>query len=189
MSSPKQASLFVFTDWHLQADKGKRRPENWPPFGKANPPNTRSLSEIVKDIHSLRDRLLPRDFPAEEKVELKPTGGGPELIDSKGEPRWDLIWGVMVDRDAVGANSTKLISMGVRLNDSAKRRKSVVELFVTPRGDQQTPSELKRYEDSFSVKMVDSYDEFLAVVAVLLVQSAQNLDPIVVKFTNGRYSS
>src|SRR5437879_6310169 len=117
MSRGKKANVFVFTDWHLQAGRKNQTPLNWPPFCDSTPPDPSSLTKIVEGIHRRRDRLLPKDFPAEEKMELR-LGGGPEVIESGKKFHWDQVWGVILDRTAVSSetNRQRLTSMAVQLN-------------------------------------------------------------------------
>ena len=189
MTSEKEAYVFLFTEWHLRQGKSNESPENWPPFCNANPPDGRPLREIVKDIHRIRDNLLPKNFPREEKMEFRPSGTGPEAIGSKAEPKWESVWGVIIDRSAVcQANEEKLTSMGVRLNKTLGRRRGYrVDLFITPRGDKETPGPLKRYEDSFIVQIVDNSNEFAIVVAGALVQSSQRPNAAVTTYMNDNY--
>lgn len=189
MTSEKQAYVFLFTEWHLQQGKLNERPENWPPFCNTNPPDNRPLREIVKDIHKKRDKLLPRNFPREEKMEFRPSGSGPEAIGSKAEPKWERVWGVVIDRSAVSlANEEKLTSMGVRLNDTMDHRRGYrIDLFITPRGDEETPGPIKRYEDSFTVQIVENCEEFVIVVAGALVHSSQRPKAAVRNFMTDNY--
>jgi len=189
MASPKKAYLFLFTDWHLQQGTENEMPENWPPFCNTTPPDKRPLREIFKDIHRQRDKLLPKNFPLEEKMELKPSGSGPEIIDAQGEPPWENVWGVIIDRNAVSSttNSEKLTSMAVRLHKTLASRRHLIDLFVTPRGNEETPDPLKRYEASFVIYIVENSAEFTFAVAGALVQASQQSHPAVTKFISDRF--
>lgn len=122
-------------------------------------------------------------------MELRPSGSGPEVIGKKAEPKWENVWGVVLDRESISlSNAEKLSSMALRLSKTIRdRRGYLVDLIITPRGDEDTPIPLKRYETSFAVQIVENAEEFEIAVAGALVQSSQRISSEVAQHIKDQY--
>lgn len=184
----KQAYVFLFTDWHSQ--NAGRKPEEWPPFCQRVPPDERSILNLAQEINQRYDRLLPSDFPPEEKMQLTTSRIGLEAIETDAEPKWEKVWGVIVDRGALSAtvNSDKLRKMAIQVTKAAADRGGrLVGVFLTPRGNGSTPAPLTRYQRSFTIYNIDSPDEFIAMLAGMLVMATQQDDAAVAEHIKKNY--
>jgi hypothetical protein len=177
----KRAVIFLFTNWHLQ--NAGRKPEEWPPFSYDKPPDKRPILALAAEINQRLGRLLPKNFPPEKRVRLDPARIGLEVIESSAEPKWQEVWGVMVDRGALAEdeNVVKLRKMANSLAETLPARKTRVDLFVTPPGDENPPEPLSWYLDSFVLYNVGKSDEFIATAAGLLASATQKAEVVVVK--------
>jgi hypothetical protein len=179
----KRAVIFLFTDWHLQKANAGRKPEEWPPFCYNQPPDRRPIFDLTAEINQRLGRLLPKNFPPADRVQLDPTRMGLEVIESAAEPKWKEVWGVMIDRRALSAadNADKLSKMAKSLSETLKDRKGRAEVFVTPEGDGNPPPQLAWYLRSFGIYIVGKPDEFTGVAAGLLAAAVQKAEVAVVE--------
>lgn len=179
----KRAIIFLFTDWHLKKPNAGRKPEEWPPFRHHKPPDERPFIKLVAEINLRLGRLLPKNFPPENRVQLDAARISLEVIESAAEPKWKEVWGVMVDRGALSedSNADKLRKMAKSLSETLQDRKGRVELFVTPPGDENPPEPLLWYLNSFTLYNVGPPDDFIAVAAGLLASAVQKAEVAVVE--------
>jgi hypothetical protein len=177
---PHEAVVFLFTDWH-QGTPG-RSLDDWAPFGSNKPPDTHTIQAIKVEVNRRLNNILATDFPPEEKMEFDYLHVGPEVIDSKSkdEPKWEELWGAIVDRAAATGNSDKLRKMALRMakakESTTGRGKHLAALFVTPEGGAKTLEPLNRHQQSFDIFHTSDYLELVIVIAGWLVSTTQRVD-------------
>lgn len=175
----KDLFFFLFTDWHQVHG---RRIDDWMPFGVNTPPDTHTIQAIKDEVNRRLENILATDFPLEEKMEFNYLNVGPEVIESKAEPKWEKVWGAIVDRAAAttAGNSEKLRKMAIRLakskEDAAGRGKHAAALFVTPKGNTKTLQPLSRYQQSFEIYHASEYLELVLVIAGWVAATTQRVD-------------
>lgn len=177
MAKQREAYAFLFTDWHLQTENSGRKPEEWQPFAQNDPPDSQSVRQLVDTINQRFDEYFSSEFASREKLSLRPSVGGVDLMDSHLHPQWQKIWAVLVDRHAVNAkdNQDKLRLLGSGVAEAMKEREnSLVYLFVLPKGDRTIPEGIKVYvRGNFVHLPVDQPADFVTMVATLLSDAAQ----------------
>jgi hypothetical protein len=174
---PKEAPVFLFTDWHQTPG---RKLDDWAPFGVNKPPDTHTMQAVKDEVNRRLNNILAADFPPEEKMEFDYLRVGPEVIESKAEPKWELVWGAIVDHAAATGNSNKLRKMALGLakkkGSGGGRGKHQAALFVTPKGGVKTLESLNRYQQSFEIFHASDYLELVIVIAGWLASTSQRVD-------------
>jgi len=175
---PKEAPVFLFTDWH-QKTPG-RKLDDWAPFSVNMPPDPHTIQTVKDEVNRRLNNILATDFPPEEKMEFEYLRVGPEVIESKAEPKWDLVWGAIVDSFAATGHSDKLRKMALGLaknkNSAYGRGRHLAALFVTPKGDARTLASLSRYQRDFEIFHASDYLELVIVIAGWLASTSQRVD-------------
>ena len=122
-------------------------------------------------------------------MQFVPVEVGAEQIFKSGEPKWEGVWGVIVDPNAVSTagNDKKLRRMGVGVQTAMKERSGKPILFLTPISTGKTPAPLASFEKFFVVLNVADSSRFIMVAGVELAQASQQIDPDVARLIAGRY--
>jgi hypothetical protein len=140
---------------------------------------------MLADIHQQRDRLLSPDLLDDEKMELIPVDVGPEVILADGEPKWNLVWGVIVDRSAASIrdNARKLRKMAREIRNTVAERAGMQPvLFLVPGGNGETPPPLAEFKKSFRVFNVPDSTFLITLAAITLVEDSQVSDSEVARW-------
>jgi len=164
---PKQAIIFVFTDWHLKNGKPIREVEDWPPFAGPSSRDNRSIRQIAEDINQRLDNILPSEFPPENQIKFSYLRVGPEVIETRGEPHWDKVWGAILDRNSVGAgdNAKKLQKMGQGFKTNNPKELARRIVVATPQKKGNTPKELIFFLDNIDLRNASNSDDLVAQIA------------------------
>lgn len=187
----KQAIIFVFTDWHLKNGAPVREVDDWTPFAGLPPSDCRTVRQIAEEINQRLDSILPGDFPPGEKISFSYLRVGPEVIESKAEPKWDKVWGAIVDRGSVkpGANSRKLQKMGQGFKDNNPSSRELGRriVVVTPQKRANTLPELSYFLSCIEMRNAGDGDDLISQIAGWLAGVSQSVSPQVRAFIQERY--
>ena len=149
------------------------------------------FARLRKRSTSASDSILPGDFPPGEKISFSYLRVGPEVIESRAEPKWDKVWGAIVDRGSVkpGANSRKLQKMGQGFKDNNPSSRELGRriVVVTPQKRANTLPELNYFLSCIEMRNAGDGDDLISQIAGWLAGISQSVSPQVRTFIQERY--
>jgi hypothetical protein len=173
MTKQRAAYVFLFTDWHLQSENCGSKPDEWKPFARNNPAKVQTVREMIGATNQRFDENFGSEYADREKVRLLTFDVGIDGLDRESELKWEKVWAVLLDREALSSNKDKLKLLGSNVKEAMKDRENTqVYLFIMPKGDNDLPESIKPYASNFVDYKLDGPDEFISAAFVLLKDSA-----------------
>ena len=176
----KSVYVFLFTDWHLKGNAGHGKPlSEWPPF---SPTDRKPIGMIIKRVNQRVEKILPSDFPLEERIYLEHSSCGIELIGQDNEPNWEVTWGTIIDHPVSISSKENDAKLGKMLAGLTRQPKSggkngrpPAEVFVIPPNQSNVPAPLLKYGILIQEFNVENSEELSGIVSGRLAALAQTV--------------
>ena len=188
MTKQRTAHAFLFTDWHLQSENVGSKPEEWKPFVRSNPAKVDTVREMIAATNRRFEQNFSTEYADREKVKLRASDVGIDGLDEKRELKWDKVWAVLLDREALSNNEDKVKLLGSNIVEAMEERDHLqVYLFIMPKGNNDLPQSILAYAKNFVDYKLDGPDEFISTAYILLKDSAAKTSKAVRDLLNNKY--